>query len=105
MGLVCTSGQMEGVTRESGRTTTCMGEVFIHGKMGGGMKESTCMIRNMGMESISGQMEGHIKVSGRMANKMGRGCIGRITGERRKAFGKGERGLSGLSEDIRTKMK
>ena len=54
------NGQMVENTMENGRTTTCMGGVFIPGRMGGSMMESTLMIGNMALGSILGRIAGSI---------------------------------------------
>lgn len=41
MALVIISGLMAGLSKVNGKTTICMETVFIHGKMGVGMKVST----------------------------------------------------------------
>ena len=55
------------------------------------------MIKNMDMESTHIQMEEAIKVNGQMANSMEKAFLSRHKVQRRKGFGRMEKGCNGLT--------
>lgn len=67
---VFTFGLMGDSLKVTGKQIICMGEESTRGKMGGGMRENTSMIKNKVTGYISGQMEGNMLGNGRMGNNM-----------------------------------
>ena len=55
-------------TKECDRTTTCMGEAPIYGRIGEGMRASISMTRSMDTAYTNELMEGSIKAAGRTAS-------------------------------------
>lgn len=63
-------GQTEGVTRVSGKITTCMESVHIFGTMEDHIKDSIQKTRNMGTVFTGGKTEENMPVTGIKENSM-----------------------------------
>jgi len=70
MAKVNSSGLMELVTRENGKTIKCMARVFSHGLMAVVMKENMKVIENMDLVYLHGQMVVDTRECGEKANKL-----------------------------------
>lgn len=91
----CMCGQMEESTRGSGRTTRCTEQVNSSGQMVDCMKVSIRMTRRKDRDCSPGLMEGSIEVAGRMESRTVKAHTLVRKEQRRRVFGKLERGRSG----------
>lgn len=94
------NGLMAECTMESGKTTICMEEESIPGRMVVNMRVNTTTIANMDLAFTLGRMEDSMLVLGKMANSMEKEHIECKMVKRRKDYGKTERGLSGWMNEL-----
>ena len=94
------NGPMEEGTMENGKIITCMAKGSILGKTEESMKETTSTIESMALVSIPGKMEDNILVNGKTASNTEKAPIDKQLAKKRRAIGKTEKELNGLTLEI-----
>ena len=89
--------------RANGSTITCMDVEFTRGKMVVSMKVSTRMIRSMATAFTIGVMGVGIAATGPEGNSTDLARIWSLRPAKSAVFGKKERGLSGSTQNKRTR--
>ena len=91
-------GQMEDITKETGKTICSMEKECILGLTAEPTKVATSMTKNTDSEFTNGQMGEFTKVNGKTAKIMVRGFLRTLRERQRRASGRMDKDLNGWKE-------